>query len=468
MLFNFISKYSTFLLISFVLFSCSNQDKNLELASFENDHVYQSEYIDHYLLSTQYKPDKLPTAENLKEIVLNKALEKMSVQEAISINIEKDSLYILITENNERRLLFQKYVQSEIIDSIITDSLVHKFYSEFSPQYRMKYIMRPFLRNSTEEFISSQKDEIEKAYKLLKSGEKFKEVTEKYSQDITTNKKGGDLGWIIRESMGDEALRVVMDTLTQFNYSKPFKGYGGYYIMVKGEKRDVKVPAFDSVKQKIWNTLYHSRKAFIQKAVENRFGQLVEKYDYLKLSHKELDLFSKFNNSSNTNESVSIDYEKFSEENKSVIIAEYDNGVISVEDLFANKKRAPTNREEFLNQFESISQQHLFAKHARELNLQNESELKTKLHKMKTSLLSTFLYQRLVKDKVNEMLSSNIDLKGNEKVKRRSEYENTLRTEFENKLKNKYKFKFETKNFNEALKSASIEKEIQNSEKVTK
>lgn len=468
MLFKFILKYFAFLSIGLFLYTCSNPDEEQVLAVFDNGSVLYSEYLDHYLLSNQYKPDKLPTEENLKEIVLNKALEKMSVQEASSINIEKDSLYIQIVENNERRLLFQEYVRSEIIDLIITDSLVHKFYSEFSPQYRMKYIMRPFILSSTEEFISSQKDEIGKAYKLLKNGENFKEVTEKYSQDISTNKKGGDLGWIIRESMGDEALRVVMDTLTQFTYSKPFKGYGGYYIMLKGEKRDVKVPAFENVKQKIWNTLYHSRKAFIQKAVNNRFNQLVKKYGYLKLDQNEHDLFSKISNSSNANESEIIDYEKYSEENKSVLIAEYDNGVISVADLFANKKRAPTNRKEFLDQFESISQQHLFAKHAKELNLQNESELKTKLHKMKTSLLSSFLYQRLVKDKVNEMLSSQTDLKGNEKVKKRSEYENTFRSEFENKLKKKYKFKFEINNFNEALKIALQKKEKQNLEKSSK
>ncbi len=205
--------------------------KSIKLAEFAGGNVMVDEYLDHYLLSTQYKPEKLPTEENLIEIVEQKAFEKMSVTEAMDAGIDKDSLYNNILDNNNRRLLFQKYIQLEITNKIITDSLINKFYAEFSPQYKMRYIMRPFLESSSEQFISSQKDTIEQAYSMLKSGKTFKEVVEKYSQDISTNKKGGDLGWVIRESMGDEALRQVLDTLPDLTYSKPFKGYGGFYIM---------------------------------------------------------------------------------------------------------------------------------------------------------------------------------------------------------------------------------------------
>ena len=54
--------------------------------------------------------------------------------------------------------------------------------------------------------------------------------------------------------------------------------------------------------------------------------------------------------------------------------------------------------------------------------------------------------------------------RGSEKVKKRSEYEKTIRIEFEIKLKNKYKFKFEEDNFKEALKNSLQKKEKQNLE----
>ncbi len=465
MTFNSYLKYFGLLLLTGIfLFGCSESKENSELASFKNGHVLTNEYIDHFLLSSKYKPDKLPTEENLKEIVLKKALEKMAVQEAESMNIDKDSLYQYVIQNNERRLLYQNYVQSEITPTVITDSLVQKFYSEFSPQYRMKYIMRPFLKNSTEEFLNSQKKKIEEAYKRLKNGDKFEDITQKYSQDISSNKKGGDIGWMIRESMGDEALREVYDTLTQYTYSKPFKGYGGYYILYKGKKREVSVPPFENIKQQIWKTLYQSRKIFIENAIDRRFKELSKKYHYQEFSDIVTKLLKKAGSNKNKPKTTTLNFGNLNNNDKATIIAKYDGGVITVKDLFADRKRSPTNEIEFFNRFKSISRQHLLSKHAKELNLQNVGALKEQLNNMKTSLLRTILYQRVVKDKVLELLSENKDLKGEEKIRKRSEYENSLRTEFENKLKIKYEFRFETKNFKKALEIALQKKKLQNSE----
>ena len=124
--------------------------------------------------------------------------------------------------------------------------------------------------------------------------------------------------------------------------------------------------------------------------------------------------------------------------------------------------KAPTNKSEFFKRFDSISQQHLLAKHAHELNLQNDAVISAQLDKMKNSLLRTILYQREVKEKVEETLSSLKDLKPEDRVRKRAEIENKLRSEFENEIKNKYNFSFENKNFSKVLELASIKKEEQN------
>lgn len=459
---NLIVKIAVALAVLISIESCSSDDQELQLASFSEGNIVFDEYLDHYLLSKQYKPDEFPTEENLKEIVSNKALEKMSIPEALNKGIDEDSLYVNVLRNNERRILFQKYVEVEATKKIITDSLINKFYKNFSPQYRMKYIMRPFLRNSSESFINSQREIIEKAYKSLKSGSKFEDVVSEFSQDISTNKKGGDLGWVIRESLGDEALRLVMDTLADFSYSKPFKGYGGYYIMYKGEKREVDVPPFESVKERIWKSLFHSRRAFVEDIVENRFIELSNKYKFKSLDDVINVIFTKISPNHKLSDSNPLNFDKLTPEDKLVKIATYVDGYILLGDLFADRKKAPTNKSEFFKRFDSISQQHLLAKHAYELNLQNDAVISAQLDKMKMSLLRTILYQREVKDKVEKTLSSLKDLKPEDKVRKRAEIENKLRSEFENEIKNKYNFSFENKNFSKALKLASIKKEEQN------
>jgi len=456
------------LVLLFVFLSCSGTKKqNSYLATFKGGNISQNEYIEHYLKSTKYKPKKLPTVENLKKIVSQKALEKIAVQEATAQKLDQDSLYQNIMQSNERRLLSQKFVQTKIIPQVVTDSLITKFYKEFSPQYRMKYIMRPFLLESPKSFMHSQKAQIDKAYRELKNGEKFSKVVEKYSQDITTNKKGGDLGWMIRESMGDEALRKVFDTLSQFTYSKPFKGYGGYYILYKGEKREVKVPPLKSIKQKIWKTLYHSRLAFVNKTIEDKFSELSKKYNYKTDERAIKQILDKLNKYSkdNTDASYSDLLNGFTDKKKQTILATYANGVITVKELFVDRKRAPTNKQEFLERLKNIAKQHLFAKYAKETGLLNEPELKEQLTQMKTSLLRTILYQNMVKNKVNKVLNEKGTLKGEAKIREKTKIENSLRTKFENDLKSKYNFKFIKQNFDDALKKALKKKKFMNAKK---
>ncbi len=465
MLVKFVAKFFTILFLSYFLYSCSNQEKNQILAVIDNGSVVYSEYKDHYLLSTQYKPDKLPTEENLREIVELKAIEKMALQEALVERIDEDSMYISIVNNNERRLLFQQYVNKEFISSIITDSLVQKFYSEFTPQYNMKFIMRPIIKTSTSKFIKLQKDTIWAAYNKLKEGAEFGTTAAKYSQDISSKKKGGDLGWIILESMGDHVVRTVMDTLSNNSYSIPFRGFGGYYILYKGDQREVKVPPFKDIKQKIWKSLYHSRKAYIDEVLDKQFLEVSKKHRY-KVNDNAIDkILEKVGFNSSISKYTELNFSELTDKDKSMHIAVYDSGAILLGDLFANSKKAPINKLEFTKRLKSISQEHILSLKAKELNIQSADELSGQLEKMKTSLLRAILFQRKVKDKVDEKLK---ELKAEKNSSMRNDIKNKLETEYEDYLKTKYKFKFETESFEEALKLASIDKEIQNSKKVTK
>lgn len=444
---------NTFILIIilFSFWSCLSKNENPPLAEFENGNVLQSEYLEHFLLSTKYKPEQQPNIENLKEIVSNKALEKMSDFEALYKNIDKDSTYLSIIDNNQRRLYYQNYVQKQISENIITDSVVNKFYTEFSPQYRMSYIMRPFLDTSTDEFHASQLKEINAAYAELNKGKKFEDVAAEFSQDISTNKKGGDLGWIIRESVGDEEIRKVMDTLKDFSYSKPFKGIGGYYILYKGDKRVVQVPPFDEIKQKIWQTLFHSRKIYVQKFVDEKVEELSQKYNFVVYTDK----IEKFLKSLESTNSAEINFEEIIKTNPNMVLAEYNNGKILLSNIFADRKKSPTNREEFWQRFQTIKEQHLIAKFVSESSELVDSELQNQLDIMKSSLLRTLLYQKEVKDKVEDAVNNAVDLQKMERVKYRAEKEKTLRAEFENYLKNKYKFEFIESNFDESIKKAN-------------
>lgn len=464
---NFLKKHILLLILVSIthLVSCSRTEQNPILAVIDNGSVLYSEYVAHFLLSTQYKPDKFPTVENLKEIVELKAIEKMAVQEAYDEGIDKDSSYLSILTSNTRRLLYQKYVNSGYTSIIITDSLIEKFYNELTPQYNMKYIMRPLVKASTPEFVLMQKDTIDVAYKELLNGVEFGKVASKFSQDVTSKDKGGDLGWIILESMGDHVVRSVMDTLSANTYSVPFRGFGGYYILYKGGQRDVEVPPFERVRERIWKSLYQSRKGYIQEALDNKFADLTSRYQY-QVNEAAIEKSLKIAGyTSKTSKYRELNFRKLTDNDKAMKICEYDGGAILLGDLFANSKKAPINKHEYLNRLSSISEEHIFAKNAIEMNLQNTDEVSEQLEEMKISLLRAILFQKKVQVKVQSKLK---ELKITKNPGKRTEIQNEYRTEYEDYLKTKYNFSFKKENFDASIELATEKKKEQNFEKNVK
>ncbi|MBN1352024.1 peptidylprolyl isomerase [candidate division KSB1 bacterium] len=450
-----------------IFVSCTRKAEGPVLAKFNGGVVTQAEYIDHYLLSAQYKPDKFPTEENLKEILVIKAMEKMTILEAKERKLDLDSSYSVLTEKNETRILFYRYMRQEIIEAIITDSLINKFYAEYSPQYKMRYIMRPVLQTSTEEFEKTQKDTIDLVYKKLQAGENFEALAKKYSQDITTNQKGGDLGFVIRESLGDAVLRTVMDTLQDDSHSKPVRGFEGYYILYKGEKRDVPVPELAKIRDKIWASLYRTRRHLIRKYAYERFQQLAPKYHY-QINQKAIDEIKHAAGGDEKSSDIQVlNFQALTTRDLGKTLAEWDGGKITAANIFEDRKKAPDDMAGLNDRLIYLSQQFIFARHAKELGIDKIPEVVQQLDEIKNSVLHSILYHKAVKEKAQAMIAAfkeaNPDSQQNY-----FQIERSVKDDFEASMKKKYHFQLVTDKFNAALQEARNRKEIQNQERAEK
>jgi parvulin-like peptidyl-prolyl isomerase len=474
-----LNKYVLFL-IYFILFvtlsSCAKEKINPPLATFDHGIVSQNEYIDLYLYSTIYKPDVFPTEENLRELVDRLAIEKISLLQAEEENIDTTKAFNDTYARDERRILYQQYVKTEMISKVITDSLVRRFYNTISPQYRMAYIMRPFDETSSEKFIDSQKDTIEYVYKLLHNGGDFKQLAKKYSQETTSKDKGGDLGYVIEESLGDAKLREVMASLKVNTYSKPFRGYSGYYILYKGDKREVSVPPFEETRGQIWQTLYRTRRHNIKDLVIKRLEKLKPQYHY-KVNERTIKKITiKAGGNTNTPNYKALRFEKLDKQDMLTEIASYDGGSIKVGEIFKNPKTDPINLYELRKDLDSISEQHLFALEAKKIKLERMPEVTEELAKIRDTILRSIYYQRQVRDKAAAKADSLRALEGKKsqamnQQELQAQYfagERSVNEAYEKNLKEKYHFKYITGNFDQALSIAEKKKEIQNKEREEK
>lgn len=460
------------LLSALIFTSCTRQKNNGDLATFDGGSVDQQEYFDHFLKSTMYKTSVMPSVENLQQIVLDRAMEKIAVLEATARNFDKDSTITMQIKKTLDMKLAQQYMQKNVVNKVVNDSLVKEFYDSFSPQFHLRYILRVISDSSPATSAKTQLDTINIVYKLLRKGQSFEALAKEYSQDMASKPKGGDLGFVIKESLGDPALRQALQTLSEQSYSKPIKGLAGYYILYKGEKRDVPLPDFDKVKGRIWQTLYRTRRHDIDKEAQKLFKKLAPGFhmethqaaidEILKKAHAGFD---------NAGNEFHLDRGLLSEKEMGYVLVSCDSGQVAAGDLFGDPKKAPTDRWEFNKRLDLLSQQMIFAQQARK---EGDAEL-DEFVKFRDDILSALLRQKIYQLEVKSLVNAKIDsMQENEKstlsahdlhlkvVEQNSKLEKQYRSEFENRMKAKYHFAFIKKNFTLALKKAEKMKKAQN------
>ncbi len=459
-------------LVSMLLYSCGQQKDSTRLAVFDGGAVIQKEYIDHFLSSTMYKPGVMPSEKNLLDIVFQKAMEKIAVLEARSRKMDADSAIVSgakkITDTN----LAQKYMKEKVINKVVTDSLIQKFYDSFTPQYHMRYILRIVSDRTPATTLKAQQDTINIVYKLLRKGQKFKDLAKEYSQDMVSKSKGGDIGYVIKESLGDAKLREVMETLPKESYSKPFRGVSGFYILYKGEKRDVSVPEFEQVRTRIWQTLYRTRRYEIEQQTKKLFSKLAPLYHF-KLNQsavKQIINKAKTGKAKMGNEFL-LEPGLLTAKEFSLVLASCDGGRVTGRDMFADRKRAPGDKWEFDRRLDLLTQQMVFAQDARKEGLDNTPEFKANEKEILDAYLRQGLYQKEIKKYVDVKIDSLREIEKSilsphdlrlKLVEQRTKLENRYRTDFENRMKEKYHFKFIEKNFSGAIKAAAKRKKEEN------
>ena len=83
------------------------------------------------------------------------------------------------------------------------------------------------------------KAKIEDIYKKLKEGATFEELANTYSEDKTSNRKGGEIGWFGINKFEDAFEEAAFSLPKNGAYSKPIETSIGWHIIKRLDKRDI-------------------------------------------------------------------------------------------------------------------------------------------------------------------------------------------------------------------------------------
>jgi putative peptidyl-prolyl cis-trans isomerase len=127
-----------------------------------------------------------------------------------------------------------------------------KYKSKLGYQVNMKHILlRPKNRTFAEEKRVNKR--VNSLRNRIVSGESFESLARRYSEDPTTAKKGGDLGWVMLAELDPFIAGYVFKMNKKGQISRVIKSRYGYHIVKFLGKR---LTPFDSVRDKILNLLF--------------------------------------------------------------------------------------------------------------------------------------------------------------------------------------------------------------------
>jgi peptidyl-prolyl cis-trans isomerase C len=196
------------------------------------------------------------TGENWK----NRYLENLIEETVLYEQARKENFHLIDEVERKidfavRSILVKAYYDKKFKEDIHpTDEQVQKFYDENPDRFRklgmvFGYVIR-----------CGEKAKIDEAYAELQSGTRFSAVAAKYSEDLDSKDKGGELGWFnpdgfvagigYNKEFTDRAFAMDSGTTTE-----PFELDGGWCILRTSSKSDTESQPLPEVRERIERTL---------------------------------------------------------------------------------------------------------------------------------------------------------------------------------------------------------------------
>lgn len=221
--------------------------------------------IDHQLFDEKY-PSNDEEDKSVKEQI-NQIKETYGSNETMYLSAIQQ-YFGVSSEDELEEMLRLEYKRNEAVEDYIKDALsdkeIENYYNEnIIGDIKASHILiKPDVDSDTtdeekQKAENKAKKEAEKIIKKLKDGEDFAKLAKEYSDDTSTAKDGGNLGYFNTDDM-DENFMDAVKKLNNNEYTKePVKTQYGYHIILKVDQKDK--PKLKEVKDDIKTTLANAK-----------------------------------------------------------------------------------------------------------------------------------------------------------------------------------------------------------------
>ncbi len=180
--------------------------------------------------------------------------------------LDKDPAVKIRIQQVVDKILAQEYLARKVLPQVKTSSEkeIQDFYQTHKKDYvepeaiHARHILIEVPQKATKEQEAAALKKAEKIRERALKGEDFASLARKYSADIGTKDRGGDLGFFTRGQMIEEFEKAAF-ALKPGEVSKPIRTSFGYHIIKVEEKRPARQKSFQEVKDQIKEELLQKR-----------------------------------------------------------------------------------------------------------------------------------------------------------------------------------------------------------------
>lgn len=324
-------------------------EKRTVIARVGNYKIYADELVE--LRESSRAPSE--TFQDLMAHVNSLVDDKLRLCDAVQSNIDQDSTVVSRVESFEKGKVYSYIVNKEVVDKIITNSMLKKRYRLLSKEWHVRHILLPFSQDSvaTIEKLKSIRSRILK-------GEDFGDLAREFSQDIKSAGKKGDLGFITYDpKKWDERFLGVVASMPIGRVSDVVRTKQGYHLVFVQRVRDVDLPLFKEKLTDLRNELIRENIPKLDSAFYKFRDDINERYHAEQLSDNIdslLVLIQKVE-ADHVDDKVNLQRdprqfkEKLTEEQAKFTLATYDGGEYTLNDLLTTYNEISPMRRPLLN-----------------------------------------------------------------------------------------------------------------------
>ncbi|MBI5739614.1 MAG: peptidylprolyl isomerase [Nitrospirae bacterium] len=220
-------------------------------------------------------------------------VSKDDIEQVVDENVkrfgsEKQFKEVLKKEGETLKSFREKIGKFAMVNALLADVVKESEYSddelkEYFEKNRSKYTRPEAMRiwhilvkvdpSASEDEWLKRMEYAEELVRKIKSGEDFRDVAYKYSEDAWKVKEG-DLGFIHRGQLEQE-IEDAAFSLKEGDVSSPIRTYSGIHIVRAGEKKPETQLSFEDVKERLRKELQDGR---YKEKKAGLIGRLKEKY----------------------------------------------------------------------------------------------------------------------------------------------------------------------------------------------